>query len=73
MLGTRAELTLGQVFFFYGWGLLAGAQLALYLYDYFDDGTAEALSGLIGIGLVLFGTLIILARYRRHADQRRGT
>lgn len=73
MLGTRAELTLRQVLFFYGWGLVAGAQLALYLYDYFDDGTAEALSGLIGIGLVLSGALIILARYRSHTDRRSGT
>lgn len=70
MLDTRAQLTLGQVLFFYGWGLVAGAQVALYLYDYFDDGTAEALSGLIGVGLVLFGTLIILVRYRGRTDER---
>lgn len=67
VLATRAELTLGQVLFFYSWGLVAGAQLALYMYDYFDDGMAEALSGLIGVGLVLLGTLIILARFRRRA------
>ncbi|MET0400522.1 MAG: hypothetical protein ABW277_27270 [Longimicrobiaceae bacterium] len=40
--------------------MLAGVQIALYLFDYFDDGVAEPLSGWIGVGLLAAGLAVVL-------------
>jgi hypothetical protein len=68
MFSRRTELTLRRVLLVYAWGLVAGAQIALYLYDYFDDGTAEALSGWIAIGLAFSGLALVWTGHRRRGS-----
>ena len=51
----RHELSIASVVTVYVLGLAAGVQLALYAYDRFDDGVADARSGLIGLAFVAIG------------------
>ncbi len=60
MLRRRTEHSLLGTLFVYLLGVLAGVQLALYLFDYFDDGVAEPLSGLIGVGFLAAGLAVVL-------------
>lgn len=64
MFSRRAELSLRRVLLVYAWGLVAGAQIALYLYDYFDNGVAEPLSGWIAIGLASSGLVLAWTGHR---------
>ncbi len=45
-------------------GLISGIQIALYMYDYYDDGIADYKSLLIGIAMVLLSLGFILYTYR---------
>lgn len=69
----RRELSLGKVLLIYGLGLLAGVQGALYLYDTFDDGVSEPLSGIIALAFVVVGLGVVAGSFRRpKADARPG-
>jgi MFS family permease len=63
----RREVSMGSVLAIYALGLAAGIQVALYLFDRFDDGVADARSGIIGIGLVLLGLGAIAVLFRVRA------
>ena len=45
-------------------GLISGIQIALYMYDYYDDGIADYKSLLIGIAMVLLSVGFILYTFR---------
>lgn len=49
------ELSVGRVLLVYLAGLIAGVQGALYLYDTFDDGVSEPLSGMIALAFAAAG------------------
>lgn len=59
------ELSIWRVLLIYLLGLLAGVQGALYLYDTFDDGVSEPLSGGIALVFVAVGLGAIAWSYRR--------
>ena len=61
------ELSIWRVLLIYLLGLLAGVQGALYLYDTFDDGVSEPLSGGIALAFVAVGLGAIAWSYRRRA------
>lgn len=61
------ELSIWRVLLIYLLGLLAGVQGALYLYDTFDDGVSEPLSGGIALVFVAVGVGVIVMSYRRAA------
>ena len=63
----RRELSLGRVLLIWLLGLAAGVQGALYLYDSFDDGVSEPLSGAIALAFVGAGLGFIAWSYRRRA------
>ena len=44
-------------------GLISGIQLALYMYDYYDDGIADYKSLLIGIVMIVLSLGFILYTY----------
>lgn len=60
MFRQRTEHSLMGTLFVYMLGVLAGVQIALYLFDYYDDGVTEPLSGLIGIGFLAAGLAVVL-------------
>ena len=62
----RLELTIWRVLLIYLLGLMAGVQGALYLYDTFDDGVSEPLSGAIALLFVAVGLGAIAWSYRRN-------
>jgi hypothetical protein len=49
-------------------GLISGAQIALYLYDYYDDGVADPRSLLIGIVMVGFSVGFIFYSFARKPE-----
>ena len=61
----RIELSIWRVLLIYLLGLMAGVQGALYLYDTFDDGVSEPLSGGIALLFVAAGLGAIAWSYRR--------
>jgi hypothetical protein len=61
----RREFSLGRVLLIYLLGLVAGLQGALYLYDTFDDGVSDPLSGGIALAFVGAGLSVIAWSYRR--------
>lgn len=60
MLTQRTEHSLLGTLFIYLLGVLAGVQVALYLFDRFDDGVAEPLSGWIGVAFLAAGLGVVL-------------
>lgn len=58
------KITLRRVFGIFFLGLISGIQVALYMYDYYDDGIAELLSLFIGIALVILSIGYILYSFR---------
>jgi len=60
----RREITLARVLLIYALGLIAGIQGALYLYDTFDDGMSEPLSGVIALVFVAVGLCAIGIAFR---------
>lgn len=66
----RAPISLWRTLAIYVLGLVAGTQVALYLYDRYDDGVAEPLSGALGALFVLVGIVAVAWTYRgREEDQ----
>ena len=61
----RHELSLGKVLLIYGLGLVAGVQGALYLYDTFDDGVSDPLSGVIALAFIVLGLGFVAWSFRR--------
>lgn len=61
----RRDLSLARVVLIYTLGVVAGVQCALYLFDTFDDGVSEPLSGGIGLLLLLLGVAVIARTFRR--------
>ena len=55
MLRRKAEHTLTRVIAVYAGGVLAGTQIALYLFDLYDEGTADIRSLLIGLLFLALG------------------
>ena len=62
----RLDLSIWRVLLIYLLGLVAGVQGALYLYDTFDDGVSEPLSGGIALAFVAAGLAAIAWSYRRN-------
>ena len=60
MFRQRTEHSLLGTLSIYLLGVLAGVQLALFLFDYFDDGVAEPLSGWIGVAFLAAGLAVVL-------------
>lgn len=58
------EITILRTFGIFFLGIISGIQVALYLYDYYDDGIADYKSLLIGIAMVLLSLGFILYTYR---------
>ena len=56
---------IGRVLLIYVLGLAAGAQAALFLYDTFDDGVSDPLSGAIALVLLVGGVATIIRSFRR--------
>ena len=54
---------ISRVLLIYVLGLAAGAQAALYLYDTFDDGVSDPLSGAIALVLLITGIAIIIRSF----------
>jgi hypothetical protein len=61
----RAELSLARVLVIFLAGVLAGVQIALFLFDLYDDGTAELRSGLIGLIFLLLGLAFAIWSFRK--------
>lgn len=61
------QMSLSRVLGIFVLGLVSGAQIALYLYDYYDDGIADSNSLLIGIGMigVSLGFVLYAFAYKR--------
>ena len=55
----HAEHTLTRVLSIYAAGVVAGMQIALYLFDFYDDGIADIRSLLIG--LLFLGVGLVFA------------
>jgi len=68
MLRRRAEHTLIRVLSIYAAGLCAGMQIALYLFDVYDDGTADIRSLLIGVLFFALGLVFALWRFLRRTE-----
>lgn len=63
------QLSLRRVLAVFVLGLVSGAQIALYLYDYYDDGIADPKSLLIGIGMLGASLGFILYSFVRRAEK----
>jgi hypothetical protein len=46
-------------------GVISGIQIALYMYDYYDDGVADVKSLLIGIVILIASVSFVLYSFRR--------
>ena len=53
-----------RVIAIYAAGLLTGMQIALYLFDLYDEGTADIRSLLIGLVFLAGGLLLAVWRFR---------
>ena len=60
----RAELSLARVLAIFVAGVIAGVQIALYLFDLYDDGIADFRSFLIGLILLVSGLIFALRSFR---------
>ncbi len=71
MLRRRAELTVIRVAMIFAAGLVAGVQIALYLFDFYDDGIADVRSAVIGLVLLTLGVGLLAWSFRRTPDNPR--
>ena len=60
----KRELGLGRVLVIYLAGLVAGVQLALYLFDRYDDGVADARSLWIALAMIALGIGFVAWTFR---------
>ena len=70
MLRYRAEIGLLRALVFFLAGVIAGVQIALYLFDLYDDGVGDARSGLIGVALLIVGAGFVMWSYRSSGGKR---
>jgi hypothetical protein len=68
MMRRRAEHTLTRVLSIYAAGLIAGMQIALYLFDIYDDGIGDIRSLLIGLLFFALGLVFALWRFLRPTE-----
>lgn len=61
------EISIGRALAIWLLGLIAGIQVALYLFDLYDDGVADWKSGAIGLAFVVAGLLFVIGTFRRGA------
>ncbi len=69
-MARKKLLGAGSVLLVFAIGLVSGVQVALYMFDRFDDGTADWRSLVIGIAFVLFGVALIGWLFRPPQTQR---
>lgn len=62
------KIRLRRVFVIFLFGLISGIQIALYMYDYYDDGIADYKSLLIGILMVILSFGFILYTFKSKND-----
>jgi hypothetical protein len=60
----RRELSVGRVLAVLAVGFVAGVQVALYLFDYYDDRVADPVSGLIGVAMLAAGLAFVAFTFR---------
>jgi hypothetical protein len=58
-------MSIGRALAIWLLGLIAGIQVALYLFDLYDDGVADWKSGVIGLIFVAAGLLFVASTFRR--------
>lgn len=58
------SIGLGRAIAIYSSGLLAGVQVALYLFDLSDDGVADWRSGVIALVFIGLGLVLIFRTFR---------
>ena len=73
MMQRRAELTLTRVLAIYVAGAIAGVQIALYLFDFYDDGVADVRSLLIGLLFLASGLIFAFWSFLGPQNSRRTT
>jgi len=61
----KREMTIGRVLLVWLAGLVAGVQLALYLFDRYDDGVADARSLWIALAMIAAGVGFVAWTFRR--------
>lgn len=61
----KREMTISRVLLVYLTGLVAGVQLALYLFDRYDDGVADARSLWIALAMIAIGVGFVAWTFRR--------
>ena len=64
MMRRSAELSLARVLAIYAAGAVAGIQIALYMFDLYDDGIADVRSLFIGLLFFVFGLIFVLRSFR---------
>ena len=72
MLERTRQISVFRAIGFLTLGVISGIQIALYMYDYYDDGIADVKSLLIGIGMLLASTSFVLNSFRRKGQGRSG-
>jgi hypothetical protein len=60
----RKELSIGRVLAVFAFGLISGIQVALYMYDFYDDGVADIKSLLIGATMVVLSIAFVIFSFR---------
>ena len=60
----RREISVWRVVVIYLLGVLTGVQVALYMYDTWDDGTSSPLSGVIAAAFLVASVSLIIATFR---------
>jgi hypothetical protein len=71
MLRREAQHTLVRVIAIYAGGFLAGMQIALYLFDLYDEGTADVRSLFIGLLFLAAGLVFAVWRFRHSAREKK--
>lgn len=61
----RRDVSFFRVALIYVMGLATGVQTALYLYDTWDDGVSEPLSGLIALAFLIASGALIAHTFAR--------
>lgn len=57
-------MTMRRAFGILALGVVSGIQIALYLYDYYDDGVADIRSLLIGLGMLVLSVWFTIRSFR---------
>jgi len=70
MLRTTSTISLARAVAILAAGFVAGVQIALYLFDLYDDGTADPKSGFIGVVFLVLALLVTLWPFRSSSTNR---